>query len=52
MTGASVSMNGPPSICGLSRLGVLRASLQLHRLREDLWQRRARSRRDHALSLR
>jgi hypothetical protein len=35
MTGASVSMNGPPSICG-----------------EDLWQRRARSRRDHALRLR
>jgi hypothetical protein len=34
MTGASVSMNGPPSICGLSRLGVLRASLQLHRLRQ------------------
>jgi hypothetical protein len=32
MTGACVSMNGPPSICGLSRLGVLRASLQLHRL--------------------
>jgi hypothetical protein len=34
MTGASVSMNGPPSTCGLSRLGVLRASLQLHRLRQ------------------
>ena len=34
MTGACVSMNGPPSICGLFRLGVLRASLQLHRLRQ------------------
>ena len=34
MTGASVSMNGPPSTCGLSRLGVLRASLPLHRLRQ------------------
>ena len=52
MTGACVSMNGPPSICGLSRSGYLGPRYSFIGSKEDLWQRPARSRPDHALRLR
>jgi hypothetical protein len=52
MTGASVSMNGPPSIVACLDWEYLGPRYSFIGFDRSLWQRRARSRRDHALRVR